>query len=66
MLVKPRQKYLSILEKNRGKEGGEGTQVDWRRRNCGRGGDAALIAKRLTHISKSGSTLASREGNPND
>ena len=56
--------YLSILEKKRGKEGREGAEVDWRRRNCGRDGVMATSAKRLTHISQIGCILASREGNP--
>lgn len=42
-ISKKRQEYLSIFEGNRGKEGGEGAQVDWRRRNCGGGGVTPTI-----------------------
>lgn len=35
ILMEISQKYLCILERNRGEEGCEGAQVDWGRRNCG-------------------------------
>lgn len=61
------EKYLSLLQNNRGKEGWESAQVDRTRRICGAWGVAPTITKGLTHVSQRGCSLASRKkGNPTD